>query len=62
MASAVRLIRSTAPETVIEGSGGLQLSNARDVARTGVDYLAVGELTHSAPQLDIGLDVRVAVG
>jgi nicotinate-nucleotide pyrophosphorylase (carboxylating) len=62
MASAVRLIRSTAPETVIEASGGLPLSNARDVARTGVDYLAVGELTHSAPQLDIGLDVRVAVG
>jgi nicotinate-nucleotide pyrophosphorylase (carboxylating) len=62
MARAVRLIRSTAPETVIEASGGLQLANARVVAETGVDYLAVGELTHSAPQLDIGLDVRVTVG
>jgi nicotinate-nucleotide pyrophosphorylase (carboxylating) len=59
LATAVRLIRSTAPQTVIEASGGLQLGNAREVAETGVDYLAVGELTHSAPQLDIGLDVRV---
>ncbi|HET6818237.1 MAG TPA: carboxylating nicotinate-nucleotide diphosphorylase [Mycobacteriales bacterium] len=59
LASAVRLIRSTAPDTTIEASGGLQLATARDVAATGVDFLAVGELTHSAPQLDIGLDVCV---
>ena len=58
LTSAVQLIRSTAPGTIVEASGGLQLGNAADVARTGVDYLAVGELTHSAPQLDIGLDVR----
>jgi nicotinate-nucleotide pyrophosphorylase (carboxylating) len=59
LASAVRLIRSTAPDTLVEASGGLQLGNAREVAETGVDFLAVGELTHSARQLDIGLDVRV---
>lgn len=40
-----------------EASGGLALSNARGVAETGVDYLAVGALTHSAPVLDLGLDL-----
>lgn len=41
----------------LEASGGLQLDNARAVAETGVDFLAVGALTHSAPVLDIGLDL-----
>ena len=41
----------------LEASGGLRLENAREVAETGVDYLAVGALTHSAPVLDIGLDI-----
>lgn len=41
-----------------EASGALSLANAREVALTGVDYLAVGALTHSAPVLDIGLDLR----
>jgi nicotinate-nucleotide pyrophosphorylase (carboxylating) len=40
----------------LEASGGLRLSNAREVAETGVDYLAVGALTHSARALDLGLD------
>ncbi|MCX4748287.1 carboxylating nicotinate-nucleotide diphosphorylase [Kitasatospora sp. NBC_01287] len=42
----------------LEASGGLTLATARAVAETGVDYLAVGALTHSAPVLDIGLDLR----
>jgi nicotinate-nucleotide pyrophosphorylase (carboxylating) len=42
----------------LESSGGLTLATAREVAETGVDYLAVGALTHSAPILDIGLDLR----
>jgi nicotinate-nucleotide pyrophosphorylase (carboxylating) len=42
----------------LEASGGLTLDNAREVAETGVDYLAVGALTHSAPVLDIGVDLR----
>jgi len=42
---------------LLEASGGLVLANARSVAETGVDYLAVGALTHSAPALDIGLDL-----
>jgi nicotinate-nucleotide pyrophosphorylase (carboxylating) len=41
-----------------EASGGLSLDNAREVAETGVDFLAVGALTHSAPVLDLGLDLR----
>ena len=43
----------------LEASGGLILSNAHAYAKTGVDYLAVGALTHSAPVLDIGLDLRM---
>jgi nicotinate-nucleotide pyrophosphorylase (carboxylating) len=39
-----------------EASGGITLASARAVASTGVDFLAVGGLTHSAPALDIGLD------
>jgi len=42
----------------LEASGGLTLDAVREVAQTGVDYLAVGALTHSAPVLDIGLDLR----
>jgi nicotinate-nucleotide pyrophosphorylase (carboxylating) len=41
----------------LEASGGLTLERARVVAETGVDYLAVGALTHSAAALDIGLDM-----
>lgn len=44
----------------LEASGRLTLDNARVYAETGVDYLAVGALTHSSPILDIGLDLREA--
>ncbi|MCW2585948.1 MAG: hypothetical protein JWN55_1464 [Frankiales bacterium] len=40
-----------------EASGGLSLDRARAVAETGVDFLSVGALTHSAPVLDLGLDL-----
>ena len=43
-------------QTKLESSGGLKLENAKAYASTGVNYLAVGALTHSAPVLDIGLD------
>ncbi len=42
---------------LLEASGGLSLDRAAEVAATGVDYLSVGALTHSAPALDIGLDL-----
>jgi len=46
----------------LESSGGLTLEVARAYAATGVDYLAVGALTHSAPVLDIGADLRPVEG
>ena len=45
----------------LEASGGLSLNNARAYAETGVDYLAVGALTHSAPVFDIGLDLKAEI-
>ncbi|HET7357435.1 MAG TPA: carboxylating nicotinate-nucleotide diphosphorylase [Nocardioidaceae bacterium] len=54
--AAVLRVRSVAPTTVLEASGGLRLENARATALTGVDLIAVGALTQSAPALDIGLD------
>ncbi|MFT3900287.1 MAG: carboxylating nicotinate-nucleotide diphosphorylase [Gordonia sp. (in: high G+C Gram-positive bacteria)] len=45
------------PETKLESSGGLTLDVAADYANTGVDYLAVGALTHSVTVLDLGLDM-----
>ncbi|MCK8677854.1 carboxylating nicotinate-nucleotide diphosphorylase [Streptomyces lichenis] len=49
-----------AGRAVLESSGRLTLANAAAYAATGVDYLAVGALTHSSPILDIGLDLREA--
>jgi len=43
----------------LEASGGISLGNARAYAQSGVDYIAIGALTHSAPVFDIGLDLRV---
>jgi nicotinate-nucleotide pyrophosphorylase (carboxylating) len=54
--TAVELVRGTGAR--LEASGGLSLDRAREVAATGVDYLAVGALTHSAPVLDLGFDLR----
>jgi len=42
----------------LEATGGLALDRAREYAETGVDYLSVGALTHSAPILDLALDLR----
>ncbi len=48
--------------TRLESSGGLSLEVARAYAETGVDYLAVGALTHSVRALDIGLDIGAGIG
>jgi nicotinate-nucleotide pyrophosphorylase (carboxylating) len=45
------------PSVRLEASGGLRLATARAVAETGVDFVAVGALTHSSPALDLGLDI-----
>lgn len=52
-----RAVEITAGRAKLESSGGLTLENARAYAECGVDYLAVGALTHSAPALDISLDI-----
>ncbi len=46
----------------LEASGGVTLETLRGIAETGVDYISVGALTHSAPALDIGLDFVPAAG
>ena len=56
MAECVGLCRNRGVRT--EASGGLTLDTARAVAQTGVDFLAIGALTHSAPVLDLGVDLR----
>ena len=50
-------LRARHPSVRLEASGGLRLGTARAVAETGVNYVAVGALTHSSPALDLGLDV-----
>ncbi|EHR49770.1 nicotinate-nucleotide pyrophosphorylase [Saccharomonospora marina XMU15] len=57
-ADGVRLRDARSPRTRLEASGGLRLENARAYAESGVDYLAVGALTHSVSALDIGMDLR----
>ncbi|GAB19069.1 quinolinate phosphoribosyltransferase [Gordonia effusa NBRC 100432] len=56
---AVQRRNSRSPSTKLESSGGLSLDVARDYAKTGVDYLAVGALTHSVTVLDLGLDIPI---
>lgn len=54
---AVQRRDARSPRTKLESSGGLALESAADYAGTGVDYLAIGALTHSVRVLDIGLDI-----
>lgn len=49
-------LRGGRGEPRLEASGGITLSTLREIAATGVDFISVGALTHSAPALDIGLD------
>ncbi|MCK4649065.1 thiamine phosphate synthase, partial [bacterium] len=62
MRKAVKLIRvqgqgSRVKVPLIEASGGITLENVREIAKTGVDRISIGALTHSAKALDIGLDL-----
>jgi nicotinate-nucleotide pyrophosphorylase (carboxylating) len=58
LATTAEAVRVTAGRARLEASGGLTLERAREVAETGVDFLAVGALTHSAPVLDVAMDLR----
>src|SRR3569623_2149025 len=54
----VAAARAHGRNVVVEGSGGVTLATGGDYARAGADLISVGALTHSAPAVDIGLDVR----
>jgi nicotinate-nucleotide pyrophosphorylase (carboxylating) len=56
MARAVGIV---AGHALIEASGGITLDNVKEVANTGVDFISIGALTHSAPSLDISLDFQL---
>lgn len=53
LAEAVKMVDG---EFTTEASGGITMENVREIAESGVDVISVGWITHSAPQLDIGLD------
>lgn len=57
MVELVRALEGDGGPVRLEATGGLTLSNAADVASTGVDYMSVGGLTHSSPIVDIALDL-----
>ncbi len=52
-----KAIKLAAGKAKLEASGGISLKNVRAIAKTGVDYISVGSLTHSAPAADIGADL-----
>ena len=60
MAEAVQVRNRLAPSVTLEASGNMTLERLKGVAATGVDFISVGGLTHSAPSLDISLDVQQA--
>lgn len=43
----------------LEVSGGVNLESVKEIAKTGIDYISVGKITHSAPSLDISFEVRI---
>lgn len=59
---AISLIESQAlaGQVITEASGGISLKTVRSIAETGVDIISIGALTHSAPCLDLGLDIDIA--
>ena len=53
-------VAQVAGRATVEASGGVNLGTVRAIAETGVDVISVGALTHSAPSLDLGLDIRIS--
>ncbi|MBD3382059.1 MAG: carboxylating nicotinate-nucleotide diphosphorylase [candidate division Zixibacteria bacterium] len=56
---AVELIRSEHPGLEIEASGNVSLRTVRKIAQTGVDYISAGALTHSAPAVDLSMEIEL---
>lgn len=59
---AVALRDRVSPNVLLEASGGVNLHTVGDIASSGVNIISVGALTHSAPSLDIGLDIDTEIG
>jgi nicotinate-nucleotide pyrophosphorylase (carboxylating) len=59
MAKLVPALRRLNPALILEASGGINLQTVRAVAETGVDWISVGALTHSAPSVDISLELHL---
>ena len=57
MRDAVRIARGYSPAPLLEASGGVNTDNVREIAMTGVDFISVGALTHSAPSVDISMKI-----
>ena len=57
--TAVKMRDQTAPNILLEASGGVNLTTIRTIAKTGVERISVGALTHSAINFDIGLDWQI---
>ena len=60
LSEAVRRVRDRAPRVVLEASGGVTLDRIREIAKTGVDVISIGALTHSARAVDFSFSVRPA--
>ena len=54
---AIKLIRRSSPKTEIEISGGVNIKNVRTLARLSPDRISIGRITHSAPALDMSLEI-----
>ena len=59
--AAVKIVRSLGSKTLLEVSGRVSFEKVRDYAKTGVQRISIGALTHSAPHLDFSLDIIPAV-
>lgn len=53
-------VKLSAGKVLLEASGNVSLETVRGIAETGVDYISVGKITHSAPSVDIGADIKVS--
>ncbi len=58
LSAMVKTARSLSDEVVLEASGNVTLDNVRQIAETGVDFISIGALTHSAPASDFSLKVK----
>jgi nicotinate-nucleotide pyrophosphorylase (carboxylating) len=57
VAKALKLIRKGLPKATVEASGSMSLKNVADYAKTGVDFISVGALTHSATAVDLSMRI-----